>query len=199
MTRVVRHLLLLSVLAMLALPAGAQADPVRDCAQDGKLDHKYTNDQLHKALDHIPSDLSEYSDCEQVISSAIKGGSGGKRGDATAQGSGAGAPVSPEEQAERDKDSRELAAITGDSGGDPAKPSLHIGGERVEPGSNGLFDLASASNDVPVPLLLALIAVGMLAIAGGLVALRGRVPSLARVPLLSKIPTPRVLFSRFRR
>jgi len=198
-TRVVRHLLLVGVLAMLALPASAQADPVTDCAQDGKLDQKYTNDQLHKALDNIPSDLSEYSDCEQVISSAIKGGSGKKRQGAGAHDSAAGAPVSQKEQAARDKDSQDLAAITGDSGGDPSTPSLEVGGEHVKPGSNGLFDLASASNGLPVPLLLALIALGLLAIAGGVVALRGRIPALARVPLVSKIPSPRALFSRFRR
>jgi hypothetical protein len=69
----------------------------------------------------------------------------------------------------------------------------------VKPGSNGLFDLASASNDLPVPLLVALIALALLAVIGGLVALRERVPVLARIPLLSKIPTPRVSFPRFRR
>ena len=74
---------------------------------------------------------------------------------------------------------------------------MSLDGEEVEPGSNGLFDLASASNDVPVPLLVALIAIGLLVILGGLVVLRERVPALARIPLLSKIP--RVSFPRFRR
>jgi hypothetical protein len=37
------------------------------------------------------------------------------------------------------------------------------------------------------------------ALIGGLVALRERIPALARIPLLSKIPTPRVPFPRFRR
>ena len=41
---------------------------------------------------------------------------------------------------------------------------MNVDGEEVEPGSNGLFDLASASNDIPVPLLVALIAIGLLAI-----------------------------------
>ena len=68
---------------------------------------------------------------------------------------------------------------------------MDVGGETVKPGSNGLFDLASASNGLPMPLLVALIALGALAITGVLVALRGRIPILARLPLLSKIPAPR--------
>ena len=67
---------------------------------------------------------------------------------------------------------------------------MNVGGEEVEPGTNGLFDLASASNEVPTPLLLALIALGLLALAGGFVALRGRVPAL------NKLPTPRVPFRK---
>ena len=74
---------------------------------------------------------------------------------------------------------------------------MNVGGEQVQPGTNGLFDLASASNDVPVPLVLALIRIGVLALVGGFVALRERVPGLARVPLVSKIP--RVSRPRFRR
>jgi hypothetical protein len=62
-----------------------------------------------------------------------------------------------------------------------------------------LFDVASATNSLPTPLLIALIVLGLLAVAGGVVALRGRVPVLARLPLLSKIPTPRVSLPRFRR
>jgi hypothetical protein len=197
-TRVVRKLLPLTVLAVLAAPAAAHADPVSDCAQDGKLDHQYSNEQLKKALDNIPSDLAEYSDCQQVISGAIHGGSGKGKGP-KAGDSAAGKPISAKEQAARDKDSQELAGITGDSGGEPAAPSLRVGGENVKPGSNGLFDLASASNDLPVPLLVALIAIALLAVAGGVMALRSRVPVLARLPLPSKIPTPRVPFSRFRR
>jgi hypothetical protein len=198
-TRVVRKLLPLTVLAALAAPAAAHADPVSDCAKDGKLDHQYSNEQLKKALDNIPSDLAEYSDCQQVISSAIHSDSGKGQGHAKAHDSGAGKPVSPQEQKARDKDSKELAGITGDSGGDPPTPDLQVGGKDVKPGSNGLFDLASSSNDLPVPLLVALIAIALLAVAGGVMALRSRVPALARLPLLSKIPTPRVPFGRFRR
>jgi hypothetical protein len=104
----------------------------------------------------------------------------------------------PEEHVARAQDNEDLAAITEDPEKSP--PSVEVGGEKVEPGSNGLFDLASASNDLPAPLLVALIALALVALIGGLVAMRERLPALARVPLLSKIPTPRVSLPRiFRR
>jgi hypothetical protein len=81
------------------------------------------------------------------------------------------------------------------------KPRLNIAGKTVEPGSSGLFDLSSASNGLPLPLLLALIAVGVLSAFGGLYALRRRVPALARLPLppAPRIDLSRVPFPRFRR
>lgn len=200
MNRVVRHLLLAVALCavVLALPAAAQADPVRDCSADGDLDKSYSNRELDKALDNLPSELDEYSNCREIIGAAVAGGSdrgenrpgGGSGGSGAAGGSGGAG-----DQAAISKDNADLEALTG--GGDGTKPRLNVGDEQVEPGSNGLFDLASASNDLPVPLLVALIAIGLLAILGGLVALRERVPALARIPLLSKLP--RVSLPRFRR
>jgi hypothetical protein len=191
--RAATRLLVLAVLALLALPAGAMADPVIDCARDGDLDKKYSNAELRKAIDRIPGDLDEYSNCREILSGAIAGGSdkGGNRPTAGADGS----PLPADEQAARGKDTDDLASITGNP--DENRPSVKVGGERVEPGSNGLFDLASASNDIPVPLLVALIALAFVAVIGGLAALRERIPALSRIPLLSKIPTPRVSFPRF--
>jgi hypothetical protein len=192
-TRAATRLLVLAVLAMLALPGSAMADPVRDCNTDGDLDKQYSNAELRNALDRLPTDLDEYSNCREILSGAITSGSdkGGNRPTAGADGS----PLSPAEQAARAEDSEDLAAITGDPEAHP--PSVKVGDEEVEPGSNGLFDLASASNDLPMPLLAALIAMALLALLGGIVALRERIPALARIPLLSKIPTPRVSFPRF--
>jgi hypothetical protein len=69
-----------------------------------------------------------------------------------------------------------------------------VGGTSLAPDSSGFFDLGGAANEVPLPLLLALLLVCALALASGLSALRERVPALARVPLLSKIPPLRVPF-----
>jgi hypothetical protein len=181
------------VLAVLALPGGAMANPIRDCNDDGDLDKRYSNAELRKALDELPTDLDEYSNCREILSGAISGGSdkGGNRPTAGADGS----PLTPREQAARTEDAEDLAAITADPEKNP--PSIEVGGEQVEPGSDGLFDLATASNDLPAPLLVSLIALLVVALVGGLAALRERIPALARIPLLSKIPTPRVSFPRF--
>jgi hypothetical protein len=49
---------------------------IRDCADDGKLDHTYSHDALVKALHNVPSDGGEYTDCANEISRALTGGSG---------------------------------------------------------------------------------------------------------------------------
>ena len=177
----------------MALPGNAIANPIADCNDDGDLDKRYSNAELRKAIENLPTDLDEYTNCREIFSGAITSGSdkGGNRPTAGADGS----PLPAEEQAARTQDSEDLAAITADPEKSP--PSVQVGDEKVEPGSNGLFDLASASNDLPVPLLAALVALALVALIGGLVAMRERIPALSRIPLLSKIP--RVSFPRFRR
>jgi hypothetical protein len=186
--RVVRQLLVLSALALLLLPAGARASALTDCTQDNDLDHTYSNSELQKALDNLPTDSDEYSNCREILAGAIHGGSdkGGGRPKNTGPN---GEPLSAKEQDKRAKDSQQLASLTGS---DRQPPRVDVGGQSVQPGDDGLYDLASASNDLPVPLLIALIALGLLAVTGTLVALRSRIPALARLPLLSKIPAPRV-------
>jgi hypothetical protein len=216
-TRAPRHLLLLAALFLLALPWGAAAatpfQVIKDCNEDGVLNGDYSNRELRQALDNLPTDIDEYSDCREVIGAAITGGSnrggddrepggsgpgGGTGSDPSDPSSGGTAPITPEEQAARQQDQEDLAAITSPDRRDD-RPAVKVGGETVKPGSDGLFDLSSASNSMPFPLLLALIVLGLLALGGGLVALRGRIPALARLPLLSKVPTPRVSFPRFGR
>jgi hypothetical protein len=193
---------------LLALPGSAMADPISDCSKDNDLDKQYSNAELRKAISNLPTDLEEYSNCREILSGSITGGSdkggnrprsGGAPGAAGDPGGAAGDPsaLPPEEQAARAKDNEDLAAITADP--ERNRPSVEVGGEQVEPGSNGLFDLASASNDLPAPLLVALVAIVAVTLIGGFVALRERIPALARIPLLSKIKMPRVSFPRFRR
>jgi hypothetical protein len=194
-TRLLHLLLSLAVVAALCAPAAAVASPaqvIHDCADDGRLSGRYSNADLRRALDGLPSDLDEYSDCREVIGAAIKGGSDkGDRG-----GGGGPGAVPPEEQAARDADARALQRIA--SARDGAR-AIDVGGRKIEPGSSGFFDIASASHGLPAALLLALIGLGLLTLAGGIVALRGRAPALARIPLLSKLPTPRVTLPRRRR
>jgi hypothetical protein len=182
----------LAALVALAAPATAAASPnqvIKDCAEDGALNGSYTNRELRKAKNNLPTDIDEYSDCREIIAGAIKSGSG--LGGSPGQGVGGAGAADPGGAAARADDAAALDAITGAAKNGEA-PSVNVGGEEVKPGTNGLFDLASASNEVPTPLLLALIGLGLLALAGGFVALRGR------VPLLNKIPTPRVPFGKRR-
>jgi hypothetical protein len=202
-TRVARHLLLLAAFVALAVPGVASASPrqvLDDCNDDGVLSRQYSNSDLRKALDNMPTDVAEYTDCEEIIGAAISGGSDKGQGRGSpGQGVGGAGAADPGEQAARAQDAAELEALTsGGSKDNGKKPAVQVGDETVKPGGNGLFDLASASNELPTPLLVALIVLGLLALAGGFVALRGRVPALSRVPLLSKIPTPRVPFTKQR-
>jgi hypothetical protein len=197
MIRTARNLILLCVLAVLAMPASAfaSADQVlRDCIFDGKLDRKYSNAELRKAKENLPSDQDEYSDCGDVIASAIKGGSD--------KGKGAGSPgvsaSDPQgEAAARTEDQGDLASVASAAKDDA--PTVDVGGASLEPDSSGFFNLAGAANEVPLPLLVALILLGLFALASGIAAMRERVPALARIPLLSKIPAPRVPFFQRRR
>jgi hypothetical protein len=191
-TRLLHPMLLLAVLAALCAPAASVASPgqvIHDCADDGTLNGRYSNAELRNALDGLPADLDEYSDCREVIGAAIKGGSDrGERGGAPA--------VSPEERAARDADAR---ALEGMVSARERPPAIEVGGKTVRPGSNGLFDVASASHELPVALLLALIALGLLTLFAGITALRSRVPALAQLPLPPKPPMPRVTLPRRRR
>jgi hypothetical protein len=193
--RVIRHLLILSALLVLSLPvpAFASADQViRDCARDGRLDHKYSNAELRRARNNLPADLDEYSDSRDVIANAIKGGSD--------LGSGAGSPgvgaTDPAgEAAAKADDTADLEALAGSG----ESPKVDVGGTALEPDSSGFFNLGGAANEVPLPLLLGLLLLCTVALASGIGALRERVPALARIPLLSKIPALRVPFIGRRR
>jgi hypothetical protein len=174
---------------------------ISDCADDGALSRQYSNSDLQRARDKLPTDLAEYSDCKEIIGAAITGGSDKGQGRGSpGQGVGGAGAADPGEAAARAKDAEDLEAITsgGGSGSGSRAPEVKVGEESVEPGTNGLFNLSSASNQLPTPLLIALIALALLALTGGFVALRGRVPALDRVPLLNKIPTPRVPFTKRR-
>jgi hypothetical protein len=201
-SRVSYRSILAVALIALCVPAAAQAsgfDVIRDCARDGRLDGNYSNGELKEARDNLPSDLDEYSDCREVINGAITSGSdrgGGRDGGGSGSGAGGSGGSGPGGEGGRARDAAALDALTDRRG----KPALNVAGKSVKPGDNGLFDLASATNGLPLPLLLALIALLLGAAAGGAVALSRRYPGLAeRIPLLSKISLPRVPIPGLRR
>ncbi|HVG76077.1 MAG TPA: hypothetical protein VM824_11905 [Thermoleophilaceae bacterium] len=195
MKRIARHLLLVTcALAVLVLPAPAPAHAsanqvLRDCIYDGKLDHHYSNAELRQARDHMPSDADEYSDCRDIIAAAIKGGSD-RSGGRPSPGIAATDPAG--EAAAQQADQSDLAAIADSA--DKTAPKLDVGGQSLKPDNSGFFNLGGAANEVPAPLLIALVLLCLTALATGLGSIRERVPALARIPFLSKIPTLRVPF-----
>lgn len=190
MRRLLRHLPLVAALALLALPAPAFASSeqaIRDCAFDEDLDRKYSNKELREGADNLPSDLAEYSDCREILLGAVAGSSD-RSGGAGSPGIGGSDPAG--EAAAQADDQADLAAITGS--GD--SPRVDVGGTSLEPDSSGFFGLGNAANKVPLPLLIALLLLGAVALASGVGGLRERIPALARIPLLSKLPTLRAPF-----
>jgi hypothetical protein len=86
-----RRILFLCLLAaLLAAPAAKAASTnqiLRDCEDDSVLEGHYTVAEMRKALHNLPTDVSEYSDCNDVLTRAINA--------ATADSSGPAAPSSP--------------------------------------------------------------------------------------------------------
>src|SRR4051812_6077963 len=65
--------LVLVLLANVVVATSAFAsakDVIRDCSEDGVLNGHYSHGELAKALDQLPSDLDEYTDCRAVIRDA---------------------------------------------------------------------------------------------------------------------------------
>src|SRR3954469_9121240 len=67
---------------------------IRDCTDDGRLQGHYSQSDLRDALDSLPSDIDEYTDCRDVIRRAAFGGAGrsggGKGGSSGSDGGSAG-------------------------------------------------------------------------------------------------------------
>jgi len=201
--RLLRNSLLVALVVALLAPASALAGPIEDCADDGQLSKQYSQRELDDAKKNLPSDLSDYSDCGEVLNGAkAKGpdqgsssGGGGASAPETSAGTGAAAAAAEEIKAvakptaaDLARERRERAAIDNLANGG-GKPNLSLDGKTISPGDAGLYDLASATHEVPLPVKLALYAVGLLALAGLLVAGHRRFPALGfgRQAFLSRV------------
>src|SRR6185437_8271509 len=172
--------LLAAVMALLVLPGIAQASPqavIRDCAKDGKLNQHYSLSDLKNALKKLPTDVDEYTNCRDVINQAETQGSGGGHGSGgsgpVGGGGGGGGTGGGSGPSAGDVNALNHAIHPGNSA-----PTLSLGGQKVMPGSGGVFKTASATGSLPAPVLLALIAVAALTAAGGFVAVRRRFPEV---------------------
>src|SRR3954463_15760668 len=67
---------------------------IRDCTDDGRLQGHYSQKDLRDALNSMPSDIDEYTDCRDVIRRAAFGGAGttgGGKGGSSGGGGGSSA------------------------------------------------------------------------------------------------------------
>jgi len=183
-------LLTLSLVALvaLALPGFAAAsgdDVIRDCAQDGDLDHQYSDGELEDANRNMPSDIDQYSDCRDVIAQAQAGGRGGSD-------SGAG----PGGGSSSGGGSTNGGATAGDRPGDGAtaedNSELGIRKQQAEAGvapdtsaaTAAGADVGEDDSGLPTAALVAIILLGLSAVAGGVYLLRDYLPS----GLTSRLP-----------
>jgi hypothetical protein len=160
---------LLAALAAAAPPAGASAtDVIRDCSEDGVLNGKYSHSEIEKALEQLPSDLDEYTDCRSVIRGAQLGSAGrhGKRGKGVASRIDTTAPPSAGEE-------ERIGRAAGSQG------SVKVGGAVVRPGATAdPFNASGLGGELP-PLFVALL------VAAACAALAGAGFALSRSPRAS--------------
>ncbi len=172
--------------AALALPVAAQADPdavVRDCAADGSVDGDYSDADKRAALKRIPADLDEYSDCRSLIAASIGGGSKGKKAGAIRDGGDGSATATRK----RRKGNGSVAAT-----GRRAATEAALGDRIVDPKSADALKTSDTDNGISLPVLLALIALGLAAAAAAVLALARRNGGLPA-------PFRRVTLARLRR
>jgi hypothetical protein len=190
----IRHIrAVLAALAVLAFaPATAHAnynDAIRDCADDSILQGSYTKHELRQAIKHLPTDLREYSDCSDVLARALASLAGkGKNGRSTgSQAPGTNDPALRTPSGAVASNPQQIDALKQQTShaGNNAPPELTVAGKPVTPGTGGLVNTATrtAPNHVPVPLLLALIALALIGAITGFLVLRHRWPETRRVAL----------------
>ena len=164
MTRIASHRLSIGALAalllMLSVTASAGADVgatiINRCTHGQSLSG-FSQQDYRRALQELPTEVEEYSDCANLIRRAQLAAAGGT-------GSGAGAAAIPLTPAERSTLTRALKAPT----------PVQVGGQLVSPGVVNA-NVASALSTLPGPLLaiLAFLLACALLLAGG--AIRNRV------------------------
>jgi hypothetical protein len=157
----------LAALALLAIASPARADVgasiIERCTHGQSLSG-FSQQDYRRALQELPTEVEEYSDCANLIRKAQLAAAGRGAG-GTGAASPTGIPLTPAE--------RTALAHASKAGGTP----VQVGGKAVRPGVVHA-DIASALSSLPTPLLatLAFLLGGALLVAGR--ALRNRVRTL---------------------
>jgi hypothetical protein len=168
-----RRLLITAVLGCLLLPAAAWASGnavIKDCTDDGVIQGHYSQQDYKNALNNLPTDVDEYTNCRDVIKRAQLAATGGGGG-GTPGGGAAVAPPGTDPLA--NASAAERAAVDAARKGGAAKP-IRIGGKLVQPGKLGFGGLGSPTK-LPGSLIAVLVAIGIAAAAAGATYVRNRV------------------------
>jgi hypothetical protein len=172
-TTIVTTMIMAVVLAVGAA-ASAQASPIeviRDCSEDGSLNRHYSQRDLSDALDQLPSDLDEYTDCRSVIRAAQLAGARGKNASAKKGVAGLVTAEPPNEN-----EQKQLAQATG------ARDRVKIGGKPIEPGGDAApLATAGFGTDVPASVVVVLAVFGLSMLAGAGFAVQRRWPAAWQV------------------
>jgi hypothetical protein len=189
----VRHILVL-LAALCALGATAPAAfadyhaVIRECYNTGQLPAgKYSRHDLLQARHHLPSDIKEYSDCEDLINSAL---AAANRPNSGGGGTGGGAPTPPPNPALTTPSGatagsqNDLNALS-QASRQQAPPKIAIAGSKLSPSTGGVINAAKSTdaNSLPTPLLFSLIALAAMALLGGTTVVRQHWPQIRRAPL----------------
>ena len=173
----IRVLLLIAALGVPADPAGAATrfEIIDDCADDSRLQGRYTIGELRDARRNMRTEAAEYTDCADVLRRAelaLVEGSGGEE-DAATTGGGTGEPAAPPAEPPAPADDSERAAL--DAARAQGAAPVALRGREIKPGGAG-FTTGAVRNEMPGSLLGVVIALalGMTAVLGA--ARRGFVP-----------------------
>jgi hypothetical protein len=186
-----RRLILLTVLSLSAIAALAAAPALAngsavlgDCNSNGALTRHYSRADLQNALNTMPADIKEYTNCYDVISRALLAsaggghtgggsssgsqGSGSPSGGSGHSGSGSNGAQTPSAA----KHGHPRAGTTSAAAGSNAPISPATGS--TTPTASGV-NTASSGSSLPTVLIVVLILLGLAALSGGGVAIRRRV------------------------
>src|SRR5690242_17745555 len=132
-------------------------DVIRECYNTGQLPPgKYSRHDLKEARQHLPSDIKEYSDCEDLINAALaaanKKNSGGGGGPAYTP-PGNPAYQTPSGAFASSKD--DLNALDQATKPGP-RPKIAVADSTLYPSTGGVINAAknTDANSLPLPLLL---------------------------------------------
>jgi hypothetical protein len=167
--------LLVAVMLATAAPASANVgETIIDRCTHGESLSGFGQSAYTQALKELSADTEEYSDCSSLIRQAQRAAAAGRGGTSGGGGGGGGSAgvASPVAVAASPSEQRAVAHAA------QAPEAVQLGGQAIAPGVVHT-NISSALSSLPTPLLavVAFLAAGLLAFAGGVLRKRIRADS----------------------